>query len=94
LHTLSAGQLRQRLYEFRGGFATRAEYAVEDFFDSYAWGSSKKGRADYVKWAVPGDTECVEESTGAKWIVRAEYLPYMWGSVHEPENADVVSNSS
>lgn len=80
---LSAEQLKQRLYEFRGGFATRAEYAVEDFFDSFTWGSSKDRRADYVKWAVPGDTECCEIATGKKWTVRAEYLPYMWGSVEE-----------
>jgi hypothetical protein len=89
---LNIGQLRQRLYEFRSGFAVRAEYAVEDFFNLFGWGSSKKGRAKYVKWAVPGDTECIEESSGAKWVVRASYLPYMWGSVNEPEDgSEVVS---
>lgn len=96
MHTvLSAGQLKQRTYEFRSGFATRAEYAVEDFFNSYTWGSSKEGRADYVKWAVPGDTEQVDRDTGAKWILRAQYLPYMWGDVQDPqeEGGEPVSTS-
>ncbi|KAF8882658.1 hypothetical protein BD779DRAFT_1674821 [Infundibulicybe gibba] len=61
--------LKQRTYEWRHQFAFHAAYAVEAFWKTDPAYKSSAGRAAYVKWAIPTNTD--------------DPIPLIWSHVDE-----------
>ncbi|KAF8337274.1 hypothetical protein F5887DRAFT_1078197 [Amanita rubescens] len=69
--------LRQHLYDYRSGFAVRAERAVELFFETHAQFASSADIQRYVEWAVPA-AEVKSNHQGKTIMVENHIFPYMY----------------
>ncbi|KIJ12501.1 hypothetical protein PAXINDRAFT_14699 [Paxillus involutus ATCC 200175] len=76
--------LKQQVYNWWSAFTSRAEKAVEAFFDRYPFFNDPRECADYVKWAVPEPTKTLD-NFGGKVLIPPSTYPYMW---KEFDNSD------
>ncbi|KAF8328037.1 hypothetical protein F5887DRAFT_1083303 [Amanita rubescens] len=74
--------LRQHVYDFRSGFAERAERAVEDFFKRYSRFAEPARIEEYVQWAVP-PARVKANRTGQTIMLEDHVFPYMYRYNHE-----------
>ncbi|KAF8332229.1 hypothetical protein F5887DRAFT_1080892 [Amanita rubescens] len=71
--------LRQRIYEFRGRIADRAERAVETYFDLFHEDSQgPEIRAEYVEWALPRDKVEKDRFGSIAVVHRPKFVPFLW----------------
>ena len=82
-------KLQQQVYTWRGGFASRAEKAVENYFDQRPCFDNPKFRAAYISWAVREPTEQLDDH-GHKVVIPPAECPYMWVRFEDDNPDDVV----
>jgi hypothetical protein len=88
--SLHSRQLRQRIYELRGRFASRAERAVETFFDRLEQDEEVHGlRAQYVGWAVPRGTATFDKFGRQISTNRPKIMPFLWRFCPDEEDEPV-----
>ncbi|KIJ60589.1 hypothetical protein HYDPIDRAFT_32014, partial [Hydnomerulius pinastri MD-312] len=85
----SVSYMNEPVFYLRGGFASRAEKAIEAFFNRYACFDDPRDRADYVEWAVREPTEEVDNH-GRKLLVPPSDYPYMWEQFNDDNPNNIV----
>ncbi|KAF8336127.1 hypothetical protein F5887DRAFT_1078857 [Amanita rubescens] len=83
--------LRQHIYDFRSGFAERAERAVEDFFRKYTQFAEPARIQAYVRWAVP-PARVKTNGRGQTIMLEDHVFPYMYkyNNEHQMDGNDVL----